>query len=123
MLWRKRLYAKYKVKILYKAPDPLVQNVSVDDDPATGPANCTGDDRDVQRFSMLGLLGDPPGAEKGDGRLSGKIRFVVRDFPLETLHEMPSVPLSPPGLPMPRANSLNTPRFFTHTRTLWTTLR
>ena len=66
----KRLFTKYQAKILYVQPDPPVENISVGNSPATGPANAP---LTIVMFS--------------DFQCSGKIRFVVRDFPLESIHE------------------------------------
>ena len=85
--WRKQLYAKYKVQILYKAPAPLVQNISVDDDPASGPANAPVTIVMFSDFQCSACSATHPILKKAMAAYPGKIRFVVRDFPLESIHE------------------------------------
>ena len=85
--WRKQLYAKYKVQIQYKAPAPIVQNISVDDDPATGPANAPVTVVMFSDFQCSACSATHPVLKKAMEAYTGKIRFVVRDFPLESVHE------------------------------------
>jgi protein-disulfide isomerase len=82
-----RLLTKYKVKILYKAPEPLVQNISADDDPATGPADAPVTIIMFSDFQCSACSATHPILKKAMAAYPGKIRFVVRDFPLESIHE------------------------------------
>ena len=82
-----KLYAKYKVNILYKQPDPLVQNISVDDDPASGAANAPVTVVMFSDFQCSACAAAHPVVKKAIADFPGKIKFVVRDFPLESIHE------------------------------------
>ncbi len=83
----KRLTEKYKVKILYKVPAPLVQAISVDDDPAAGPADAPVTIVMFSDFQCSACAATHPALKKVIDEYPGKIRFVVRDFPLESIHE------------------------------------
>ncbi len=82
-----RLTTKYKVNILYKAPDPVVQTISVDDDPSTGPADAPVTIVMFSDFQCSACSATHPVLKKVTDAYPGKIRFVVRDFPLESIHE------------------------------------
>ncbi len=84
---KKRLFAKYQVKMVLKTPDPVVQNISVDDDPAHGPKTAPVtvvmfSDFQCSACARTHLVLKEVIAEYGD-----KVLFVVRDFPLENIHE------------------------------------
>lgn len=81
-----KLYAKYKANIVFKAPEPAVVNVSVDDDPARGPATAPVTIVMFSDFQCSACKATHPLLEKAMAMFPGKIRFVVRDFPLESLH-------------------------------------
>ena len=83
----KKLFAKYQVKILYKEPDSLVQNISVDDDPAQGPATAPVTIIMFSDFQCSACSATHPILKKVMADYAGRIRFVVRDFPLESIHE------------------------------------
>lgn len=85
--FRKRLYEKYKVKVLYTEPAAPVQNVSVDDDPATGPTTAPVTIIMFSDFQCSACSATHPILKKVMAEFPGKIRFVVRDFPLESIHE------------------------------------
>ncbi len=82
-----RLTEKYKVNILYKAPEPVEQNISVDDDPATGPGNAPVTVVMFTDFQCPSCAAANPVLKKTIEAFPGKIRLVVRDFPLEGIHE------------------------------------
>ncbi len=82
-----RLLAKYKVKIVYKAPDPITQNISVDDDPANGPVDAPVTIVMFSDFQCSACSAVHPVLKKAIKEYPGKIRLVVRDFPLESIHE------------------------------------
>lgn len=82
----KVLYAKYQVKFLYTEPPPPVQNVSVDDDPSTGPATAPVTIVMFSDFQCSACSATHPILKKAMAEFPGQIRFVVRDFPLESLH-------------------------------------
>ncbi len=81
-----KLYAKYKANILFKAPEPAVVNVSVDDDPAKGPVTAPVTIVMFSDFQCSACKATHPLLEKAMAMFPGKIRFVVRDFPLESIH-------------------------------------
>jgi len=83
---RKRLFAKYQVKFLYKAPEPIVQNVSVGTSPATGSANAPVTIVMFSDFQCKACAATHPNLKKAIAAYPGKIRFVVRNFPLEAVH-------------------------------------
>ena len=83
----KRLWAKYKVNVLYKAPSPLVQTIAVDDDPASGPADAAVTVVMFSDFQCSACAATHPVLKKVIDEYPGKVRFVVRDFPLESIHE------------------------------------
>ena len=81
------LFAKYKAKILYEMPEPTRWNVSVDDDPATGPSTAPVTIVMFSDFQCSACSATHPLLKKAMAMFPGKIRFVVRDFPLESIHE------------------------------------
>ena len=82
----KKLYAKYQAKILYTAPEPIIQNVSVGNSPATGPANAPVTIVMFSDFQCSACSATHPVLKKAMAAYPGKIRFVVRSFPLEAVH-------------------------------------
>ena len=83
----KRLFAKYQVKILYKEPEPMVQNISVGTSPANGPATAPVTIVMFSDFQCSACSATHPILKKAMADYSGRIRFVVRNFPLESIHE------------------------------------
>ncbi len=83
----KRLAAKYNVAVLYKVPEPPVQQVSVDDDPSQGPADAPVTIVMFSDFQCSACSATHPILKQAIAAYPGKIRFVVRDFPLESIHE------------------------------------
>jgi protein-disulfide isomerase len=82
-----RLFAKYAVKIFLPEPTPLVLNISSDDDPSTGTAAAKVT---VVAFidyqcSTCGVFS--PIAKAVASEFGPRVRYVVRDFPLESIHE------------------------------------
>jgi len=84
---RSKLFTKYKVKILYKEPEPPVENISVDDDPAQGPAVAPVTIVMFSDFQCSACSATHPVLKKAMAAFPGKIRFVVRDFPLTNIHK------------------------------------
>ncbi len=82
----KRLYAKYQVKILYAAPEPMMQNISLGNSPTTGPANAPVTIVMFSDFQCKACAATHPVLKKAMDAYPGKIRFVVRSFPLEAVH-------------------------------------
>jgi len=87
MAFRNSLYSKYKVKILYIEPEPPLENISVDDDPASGPATAAVTVIMFSDFQCSACAATHPVLKKAIEQFPGKVRFVVRDFPLESIHE------------------------------------
>lgn len=84
--FRKRLFTKYAVKVLLKIPEPLVQSISADDDPANGPANAPVTVVMFNDFQCSACSATHPVLKQVLESYGSKIRFVVRDFPIESLH-------------------------------------
>jgi protein-disulfide isomerase len=82
-----RLFAKYKVKFLIAPPPPIVQKISVDDDPARGPAAAPVTVVMFGDFQCSACSQTHPVLQKVMAEFPGKVRFVSRDFPLESIHE------------------------------------
>lgn len=84
--FRNKLFAKYNAKILVKVPDAPQQNISVDDDPSTGAATSPVTIVMFSDFQCSACSATHPLLKEAMAAYPGKIRFVVRDFPLETIH-------------------------------------
>lgn len=83
---RNRLWTKYQVKILFKAPAPSVEVISLDDDPAQGPPTAAVKIVMFSDFQCSACAGVYPLLKKAIAAYPGQIRFVVRDYPLESIH-------------------------------------
>ena len=77
----KKLFAKYQAKILYTAPEPMIQNISVGTSPATGPLNAPVTIVMFSDFQCSACSATHPILKKAMANYPGKIRFVVREFP------------------------------------------
>jgi protein-disulfide isomerase len=84
---RDRLFTKYKVKFLIRPPAPIVQKISVDDDPSRGPINAPVTVVMFADFQCPACSRTHPILQKVLAEFPGKVRFVARDFPLENIHE------------------------------------
>jgi protein-disulfide isomerase len=84
---KRRLFAKYKVRFQLKLPPPIVQKISVDDDPAVGPVSAPVTVVMFADFQCSACSRTEPILKKVIAEYPGKIRFVMRDFPLEKIHE------------------------------------
>ncbi|MFN0277288.1 MAG: DsbA family protein [Pyrinomonadaceae bacterium] len=82
----KRLFAKYQAKIIYTAPVSLVQNISASNSPAIGPANAPVTIVMFSDFQCSACSATHPILKKAIESYPGKNRFVVRSFPLESVH-------------------------------------
>ncbi|CAN5400375.1 hypothetical protein BH10ACI2_BH10ACI2_19190 [soil metagenome] len=85
--FKEKLYTKYQVKILYKEPAAPVQNVSLGSSPSKGPATAPVTIVMFSDFQCSACSATHPILKKAIAAYPGKIRFVVRDFPLESIHE------------------------------------
>lgn len=82
-----RLFTKYNVKILIKEPDAVAQNISTDDDPSQGDANAPVTIVMFSDFQCSACSAVHPILKKAIAEYKDRVRFVVRDFPLESIHE------------------------------------
>ena len=82
-----RLFAKYDVKIQLKEPSVIAQNVSVDDDPSRGPATAPVTVVMFSDFQCPACARTHPVLKSVISEFGDKIRFVIRDYPLESIHE------------------------------------
>ena len=83
----KKLFVKYQVKIVYKEPDPMVLNISVGTSPSQGSATAPVTIVMFSDFQCSACSATHPVLKKAMAEYAGRIRFIVRDFPLETIHE------------------------------------
>ena len=84
---RSRLFAKYRPEFVLKVPGAERQAISVDDDPSIGPADAKVT---IVMFSDLqcpACSATHPVLKRVMAEFPGDIRLVVRDFPLESIHE------------------------------------
>lgn len=81
-----RLFAKYKAQFLMKEPAPIVQNISIDDDPSFGKANAPVTIVMFSDFQCPTCAAVHPVLKKVAAEYGDKTRFVVRDFPLTSIH-------------------------------------
>ena len=84
---KKKLFAKYDVKILVPEPKPVVQKISADDDPAFGSAAAPVTVVMFSDFQCPACARTHPVLKKVIAEYGGKVRYVVRDFPLENIHQ------------------------------------
>ena len=84
---KNRLFAKYKVSYSLKEPTPVAQNISTDDDPAQGKLNAPVTIVMFSDFQCPACGAAHPVLKKIVAEYGDKIRLVVRDFPLTSIHE------------------------------------
>lgn len=84
---RETLFAKYKVKFEYAYPDAVVQNISSGKSPSRGPATAPVTIVMFSDFQCPACSATHPILEKAIAEYPGKIHFVVRYYPLTTVHE------------------------------------
>ena len=84
---RDKLAKKYNTKIFLSEPAPIVQNISTDDDPADGPADAPVTIVMFSDFQCSACAATHPVLKRVLAEYPGKVRFVVRDFPLESIHD------------------------------------
>lgn len=82
-----RLCVKYEAKILLKEPEIVAQNVSPDDDPTRGPATAAVTVIMFSDFQCPACARTHPVLKRVIAEFGDKVRFVVRDYPLEGIHE------------------------------------
>ena len=86
MALEERLFTKYKVKFLIKEPAPVAQNISADDDPAQGAAAAPVTVVMFSDFQCPACAAVHPVLKRVLAEYKDKVRFVVRDFPLMSIH-------------------------------------
>lgn len=84
---KQRLFLKYKVRLLIAPPVPPVQKISVDDDPSRGPITATVTVVMFADFQCSVCARVHPILQSVIAEFPEKVRFVERDFPIESLHE------------------------------------
>lgn len=82
-----RLFTKYAVKILLPEPTPLVLSVSVDNDPSIGTAAAKVTVVAFIDYQCSTCGAFSPIAKAVAAEFGPRVRYVVRDFPLEAIHE------------------------------------
>lgn len=82
-----KLRVKHKVQILLQEPEAPVLKISADDDPAQGTATAPVTIVMFSDFQCPACSRTHPVVKEVLKNYSGKVRFVVRDFPLEEIHE------------------------------------
>ena len=83
----RKLFTKYNVKISLAEPKRIVHNVSVDDDPSTGKPDAPVTVVMFTDFQCPACSRTHPVLKKALSAYGDKVRFVVRDYPLEKIHE------------------------------------
>ena len=78
-----RLFKKYDVKILLKEPELITHTVSVDGEPAVGPATAPVTIVMFSDFQCPACARTHPVLKQVMAEYPGKVRLVVRDFPLD----------------------------------------
>ena len=84
---RKRLFDKYAVKVMLREPEPAAHDVSADDDPIFGKAAAPVTVVMFSDFQCSACAATHPILKQVLAAYPEKARFVVRDFPLESIHE------------------------------------
>lgn len=84
---RSGLYKKYRVINFVKEVAPFIQSVSADDDPFIGRKNARVTVVMFSDFQCPTCAGVHPVLKKVIGEFGTDVRLVVRDFPLERIHD------------------------------------
>jgi protein-disulfide isomerase len=84
--FKSRLYSKYKAKILLPEPEAPVLAISPDDDPSRGPANAPVTVVMFSDFQCSACAAVHPILRHVLAGYSDRVRLVVRDFTLESIH-------------------------------------
>ena len=82
-----KLFAKYDVRILMKEPPIVTQSVSIDDDPSRGPAAAPVTVIMFSDFQCPACARTHPILKSVLAEFGDKVRLVVRDYPLQNIHE------------------------------------
>lgn len=84
---RKRLFTKYKTQILLKEPVPIVLDISTANAASRGAATAPVTVVMFSDFQCSACSATHPVLQKVLAEYGDKIRFVVRNFPLTSIHE------------------------------------
>jgi len=85
---RRRLFAKYSVKVTLPEPVRVVQNIAIEaDDPQIGNAAAPVTVVMFTDFQCPACAATHPVLKQTLAQYGDKVRLVVRDFPLETIHK------------------------------------
>ncbi len=85
--FQERLFTKYNVKVLYEEPQPIARDISVGTSPSTGPATAPVTIVMFSDFQCPACSAAHPILKKVMAEYAGKIRFVVRNYPLTNRHD------------------------------------
>lgn len=85
--FRQSLFRKYNVQILVKEPEPFAQNISTDGDPFQGKASAPVTVVMFSDFQCSVCAATHPILQRVLAGYGDKVRFVVRDFPLTSIHK------------------------------------
>ncbi len=83
---RQKLYAKYPVKFTLAEPAPVAQTIATEGSPSRGSLNAPVTVVMFSDFQCSHCAAAHPVLQKVIGEYKDKIRFVVRDFPLVSIH-------------------------------------
>ena len=83
----KRLTTKYGVTLQFKDPEPPVESVPVGDSPAEGPATAPVTVIMFSDFQCPSCSATHPLLKAAIAAFPGKVRLIVRNFPLESIHD------------------------------------
>jgi protein-disulfide isomerase len=78
-----RLFKKYEVKILLKEPEVITHTIAVDGEPSVGPATAPVTIVMFSDFQCPACARTHPVLKQVMAEYAGKVRLVVRDFPLD----------------------------------------
>jgi protein-disulfide isomerase len=81
-----RLFAKYEVKILLKEPEIISQTIATVGEPSLGPAAAPVTIVMFSDFQCPACARTHPVLMRVMAEFPGKVRLVVRDYPLENIH-------------------------------------
>jgi protein-disulfide isomerase len=84
---QKRLFQKYNAKVLLKDPQPVAQNISTERSPSKGKTDAPITVVMFSDFQCSHCAAAHSVLQKVMAEYGDKIRFVVRNYPLESIHE------------------------------------
>jgi len=84
---QKKLFQKYNARILLKDPPAVAQNISIAGSPSKGKADAPITVVMFSDFQCSHCAAAHPVLQRVMAEYADKIRFVVRNYPLESIHE------------------------------------